>query len=173
MARRLAGELAFCGFLGGVGVLALSGLQGLTKSPFDYMGSAEVPRALAWMLIVLAVLVALNVIRAAINTPDGAAQSDADPDDLADPDPAEGKTGPRQQGQTALVTLATLLYILSILWSAIPYSLSTTVFLSVAMIALTPARHRRMAIILPLAVFIGALGEYVFVSVLLLPFPGW
>ena len=171
--RKLAGELVVCGFFGGVGWLALAGLEGLTKSPFDYLGSAEVPRVLAWLVILFAVLVAISITLKAISQPNQADKIEPLPDNLADLDLEEDAAGTRQVWQTALMIVATFLYIVSILWTAIPYSVSTSVFLIVGMLCLTPPDKRKWQIIVPLSIFIGALGEYIFVSVLLLPFPGW
>ena len=165
---RAIGDVAFCGVLIGISALALFDLQGLRQSRFDYLSSAAVPRVLAWLVIVLAFLVAVRaIVRLIATTPAGR----SGPKGVATSATAE--CAGTQIWHVIVIAAATLAYILAIIWAVIPYSVSTTIFLVFAIILLSPSHKRNWLLILPVATFIGGAGEYVFVHLLSLPFPRW
>lgn len=166
---RAIGDIAFSGVLIGISALALYDLQGLRRSRFDYLSSAAVPRVLAWLVIILALLVAVKaIIRLMAAAPVTVGSS---PSPIADSATTQGDAV--QIWHVIAIATATLVYIFSIIWAVVPYSLSTAVFLVFSMALLSPAQRRNWLIILPVAIFIGGAGEYVFVHLLSLPFPRW
>lgn len=164
---RLIGEIAFCGFLVFIGGMALFGVQGLRKSPFDYLGSADVPRVLGWLVIGLSLSVMVKLIFA--SRQDVRNEPELEHDDA----PKQEEGGPRRVRQVAIVGGLAFAYVLSIIWMVLPYSVSTTLFLICSMAVLAPRALRNWRLILPVSVLIGAGGEYVFVHLLVLPFPGF
>lgn len=167
--RRFIGEIAFCGFLAATGFVALHGLQDLSRSPFDYLGSADVPRLLAWLVIGLSTLIAIKLIIAHIRGgPDIRSRSATDGQDTDD-----ARQSARRIWQVILICTASLAYVVSIIWALLPYSVSTAALLIFGMAVLAPRKHRRLEIIVPLSLLMGAAGEFVFVHLLVLPFPGW
>lgn len=164
---RLIGEIAFCGFLVCVGIMALRGVQGLQKSPFDYLGSADVPRVLGWLVIGLSLSIMVKLFVGAKHS------GDKTPDPATVDAAAQDEGGSRRVLQVAIVGGVALAYVLSIVWMVLPYSVSTTLFLICGMAVLAPRVQRNWRVILPVSVLIGAVGEYVFVRLLALPFPGF
>lgn len=164
---RIVGEIAFCGFLAIVGIVALSELDDLGRSPFDYLGSADVPRVLAWLVIGLSLAVVAKLVISMIRG------GDAPPYDTQ-ADSAELETGgSRRVRQVAFVAGATFLYVLSIILLDVPYSISTALFLVCGIVALAPRTRRNWPVILGVSILIGGVGEFLFVRVLALPFPGF
>ncbi len=164
---RLIGEIAFCGFLVFVGGMALFGLQGLRRSPFDYLGAADVPRVLGWLVIGLSIAVMVKLIVASRQGIQN------EPELAGDDAPAQDEGGSRRVRQVAIVGGLSLAYVLSNIWMLLPYSVSTTLFLICSMAVLAPRALRNWRVILPVSVLVGAVGEYVFVHLLVLPFPGF
>lgn len=167
--KRTVGELIFSGFLASLAVIALIDLRGLRKSPFDYLGSADMPRWLAWITIVLSVAIALKAAAGLLRpAPAGEAPASLG-EDAGGSAPQAG--GRRQILQVSAIALATLAYIATIVWSLLPYSVATALFLIAGISVLAPAGRRRWGITIILAVGVGVAGEYLFARVLAMPFP--
>lgn len=166
---RAVAEIVFSSFLAFLAVIALLDLRGLQKTQFDYLGSADLPFWLAWITIALSLAVALKaaagLLRSAAPGEETAPRSGS----------AESATpwvgGRRQIAQVSTVALGTLAYVATIVWSLLPYSVSTALFLITGISVLAPPGRRRWGIILVLAIGVGAAGEYLFAQILAMPFP--
>src|SRR5690349_1572039 len=102
--RRQIGDIVFCAALMGGGAVVLGELAEVRPAPFDPLGSAAVPAALAWIIIVLSAMVMaralVGLVHASAVASDGGAQAP--------------RMSARHAMHAALITVFTTGYVFSI-----------------------------------------------------------
>ena len=157
------GDVAFCGLLIAGGIVLLQDLSTLKHAVFDPLGSATVPKALIWVVMVLAAIVAaarllgLNV---------GSAREVVG-------EPADGRTIARRLGQVGAITALVAAYVYTIASFLVPFSISTMVLVAASTLILTGWRQARLGWLAIMALTTGILGELLFTKVFHLPLPGF
>lgn len=157
------GDVAFCGLLIAGGVILLQDLSTLKHAVFDPLGSATVPRALIWLVIVLAAIVA-GARLLGFNV--GSAREVVG-------EPADGCTVARRLGQVGAITALVAAYVYTIAAFLVPFSISTMVLVAASTLTLTGWRQARLGWLAIMAVATGILGELLFTKVFHLPLPGF
>src|SRR5690606_714311 len=105
------GDVAFCGLLIAGGVILLQDLSTLKHAVFDPLGSATVPRALIWLVIVLATIVAAARL---LGFNVGSAREVVG-------EPADGCTVARRLGQVGAITALVAAYVYTIAAFLVPF----------------------------------------------------
>ena len=160
-------NIAFCGVLILMAAIFLFELGDLKKSRFDFLASSTVPSALSGIIILLATMLALKSARKVLA---GEKAPAAENPDLA-AQPANGARSTLMQ--LAFVITSSHLYVVTIVWSLLPYSVSTTLLLAFCMAVLSPSGQRNWSLIIGFSISVGVILEYVFTHLLPLPFPGF
>ncbi len=159
--RRQIGDIVFCAALMGGGAVVLGELAEVRPAPFDPLGSAAVPAALAWIIIVLAAMVMaralVGLVHASGVAPDGGAQAP--------------RMSARHAMHAALITVFTTGYVFSITSQSVPFSISTTVLVAASTLVLAEDRWRRLPLIAAIALVTGVTSEWLFTRVFYLPLP--
>lgn len=159
MRRQLIGDMLFCAALLAGGAVVLAELGKVPPAPFDPLGSAAVPAALAWIIIALAALVMARALVRLVS--DGASARGGD---------APGMSL-RHGVQAAIITALTTAYVFSITSQSVPFSVSTTVLVAVGTLVLAENRWHRLPLVGAIALVTGAGSEWLFTRVFYLPFP--
>lgn len=159
--RRLIGDIVFCAALMMGGAVVLTELAKVPPAPFDPLGSAAIPAALAWIIIALAALVLARAVVQLVRGANGGSL------------PASGM--PAMSGrhalQTAAITALTTAYVFSITSQTVPFSVSTTVLVAASTLVLASDRWRRLPLIAAIALVTGAGSEWLFTRIFYLPLP--
>jgi hypothetical protein len=161
MRRLLIGDMLFCAALLAGGAVVLTELAKVPQAPFDPLGSAAAPAALAWIVIVLAGLVMARALVRFLKDMGGAAAPGGDAPEMR----------LRHALQTAIITALTVAYVLSITSQSVPFSVSTAVFVAAGTLVLAEDRWRRLPLIGVIALVAGVCSEWLFTRVFYLPLP--
>mgnify|MGYP001584800522 FL=1 len=153
-------NILFCGFLVIMSLFLLNDLSKVKMSPFDYLASSAVPSVLCWALIFLTSIVFARSLIALARANNG--------DVVEDP-----QDTPSTTLQLALVGAISIVYVVTIIFSLVPYAVSTTLMLASCMAILAPKDKWNWWLILGLSITVGGGCAYVFTEILPMPFPGF
>lgn len=157
--RRLIGDIVFCAALMAGGALVLGELAGVPAAPFDPLGSAAVPTALTWIIIVFAALVMARALVGLVRA-SGVPSEDGQP-----------RMSARHRMQAAMITVLTTGYVFSITSQSVPFSISTTLVVAASTLVLAEDRWRRLPVIAAIALVTGITSEWLFTRFFYLPLP--
>ncbi|MGI6850933.1 tripartite tricarboxylate transporter TctB family protein [Mesorhizobium sp. 1B3] len=161
MRRLLIGDMLFCAALLAGGAVVLGELAKVPPAPFDPLGSAAVPSALAWIIIALAALVMARALVRLVKDMRGGASARGDAPEMS----------LRHGVQTAIITALTTVYVFAITSQSVPFSVSTAVLVAVGTLVLAENRWHRLPLIGAIALATGAGSEWLFTRVFYLPLP--
>ncbi|MCY6382870.1 tripartite tricarboxylate transporter TctB family protein [Hoeflea prorocentri] len=166
-------NIVFCGFLILLSVVLLSDLSTIRKSPFDFLASSSVPSILCWLVLALSAILMLRSAATLIrsNQPEHFLQREDHGRATQQDDDYSGEKS--RLFQLLLVALASFLYVLTIVFSLVPYAISTSFVLFSCMAVLAPVGKRNWLLIFGLSIGVGGGCAFVFTELLPLPLPGF
>lgn len=136
------------------------------SSPFDELGSAFFPTALALIIIILSVPVTIRSLLSVIREQAAARNSPPEPD-----------TGPSAATvmQVMLISLLTIIYVGGIALRVLPFSILTAGFLIFGILALREGEGRLRGIVWLVlgSIIFGFLMEYMFTKVFIMDLPAF
>lgn len=144
-------------------VVVLIEAGNIKTSPFDELGSAFFPKALATIIIVLSIPVA---IRNAISI----LRPQAEPDQVDSSAPALARSNVIK---TVTISVLTIAYVGGIALRLLPFSVLTAAFLTLGILALNGWRLHRVTWIALGSIIFGLLMEYMFTKVFIMDLPAF